>query len=143
MKGRSTICGSHSVVAETLKGALKVAEECGRQSSDVTYDLAIAKIAYQIQSFESPQYDNVFIKLGGFHIEVAYSSKYIDESGGPFILTECGVLATDSRNGFIKGKHYNRCKRLHQLFSAALEILNFTEFIITCDMLDTFNSVEE
>ena len=67
-----------------------------------------------------------------FHIELAYFNaigKYINESGGPFILTESGVLAPGSLNGFIKGKQYNRCKRLHTLLVAALEILRIEEFL--------------
>ena len=36
----------------------------------VTYDLAIAKVAMQIQSQESPKYDQLFINLGSIHIEL-------------------------------------------------------------------------
>ncbi|CAG5019593.1 unnamed protein product [Parnassius apollo] len=38
----------------------------------VTYDLAIAKVAYQIQAMEKPHFDNLFIHLGPFHIMMAY-----------------------------------------------------------------------
>ena len=38
-----------AVVMETMKQALKVAEECGQEYMQVTYDLAIAKVALQIQ----------------------------------------------------------------------------------------------
>ena len=55
--------------------------------------------------------------------------KYIAESGGPFILNESGVLASVSLTGFIKGKHYNRCKLIHMLFSAALQVLRLKEFV--------------
>ena len=45
---------SNSVVMETLKRSLKVVVETGKTSIAVTYDLAIAKIALQIQHAESP-----------------------------------------------------------------------------------------
>lgn len=75
---------SSAVVAETLKMAKKIASEINQEVITVTYDLAIAKIAFQIQSTEAPFYDNVFIQLGAFHIQMAYFKavgKYIEESG--------------------------------------------------------------
>ena len=32
-------------------------------------------------------------------------------------------------NGFIKGKHYNRCKRFHEYLSLSLESLHFQSFL--------------
>ena len=49
--------------------------------------------------------------------------------GGPTILIECGVIANGSLNGFLSGKHYNRCKRIHPLFAVVIEILNFKSFL--------------
>ena len=92
---------SNTVVIETLRRAMKIAAECKMNSISVTFDLAIAKVAYQIQATESPAFDSIFINLGAFHIELAYLNaigKYISESGGPFILTESGVLASGSLN---------------------------------------------
>ena len=63
---------STSVVAETLKRSQKVAEECNKYNISVTYDLAIAKVAMQLQAEEKPTYDNVFIHLGPFHITCAF-----------------------------------------------------------------------
>ena len=123
---------SYAVIKETLKRSPTIAEETSKSSIAVTFDLAIAKIAMQIQHEESPTYDKISINLGGFHIEMAYSNaigKYIDESGGPYILIEAEVLAFSSPNGFIKGKRYNRCKRLHPLLSATFEILHLESFI--------------
>ena len=123
---------SDSVVAETLNRAQKVAIECGKESVAVTYDLAIAKKAMQIQSTENPIYDNVFINLGRFHIEMSFFKvlgKYIEESGGSYILQESGILCKGSMNGFISGKSYNRGKRVHQILSVCMQILHFKEFL--------------
>jgi len=43
---------NHSVVAETMKRSLKVAEESRIETIAVMFDLAIAKIAFQIQGEE-------------------------------------------------------------------------------------------
>ena len=115
---------SISVVVETLKRAKIIAEECGKQN--------IAKIDLQIQAEESPTYDKIFVHLGAFHIEMAFFcaiGKYIAESGGPYILNECHIIERGSLKGFITGKNYNRCKRIHQLFAAAMEILHFKSFL--------------
>jgi len=85
-----------------MKRSLKVAEESRRETIAVTFDLAIAKIAFQIQGEESPQYECLFIALGSFHIELAFFSaigKIVAESGGPSILQESE--AEGSLNGFI------------------------------------------
>ena len=47
----------NSVVVETLNIAKRIADECGKDEICVTYDLAIAKIAMQIQAEESPNFD--------------------------------------------------------------------------------------
>ena len=84
---------SNSVVQETLRRSLQIAEESGRECIASTFDLAIAKIAFQIKEQEAPAFDKVFILLGAFHIELAYLKiigKYIEKSGIPYILTETG-----------------------------------------------------
>lgn len=57
-----------SVVIETMKQSQNIAAEIEQPCITVTYDLAIAKIAMQVQSTEKPAYDNLFINLGPFHI---------------------------------------------------------------------------
>ena len=99
------------VIAETLRISQRVAQECDEQYAVVHYDLAVAKPAMQIQQQQDPQYSNVFICFGPFHIEMAYFGVlgyFLDGSGGPEILTETEVLMPGSMNGFLKGKHYNR-----------------------------------
>ena len=52
----------------------------------LTYDLAIAKITYPIQSEEKTKFKNIFIALGAFHLGMALFHAYgqlIAEYGGP------------------------------------------------------------
>ena len=51
---------SNAVVMETMKRSLSIAQECNRNTIAVTYDLAIAKIALQIQHEELPNFDQLF-----------------------------------------------------------------------------------
>lgn len=120
------------VVQETLKRSQQVAKECNETYAIVHYDLAIAKQALKIQDKEAPKFDNVFICFGPFHINMTYFAclgYLITSSGGPEILCNSGVLAQGSLNGFISGKHYNRCKRLHIVLATALQNLHFQRFI--------------
>ena len=117
-----------------MRRSLCIASESGKQSIAVTYDLAIAKLAMQIQAEEQPAFDNVFVALGSFHIELALFSafgKLISESGGPHILNECEVLDKGTGNGFIKGKNYKCCKKMHELLALSMEILHFESFLYT------------
>ena len=81
-----------------------------------------------IQAAESPEFDNVFVALGSFHIELAFFSalgKIVKESGATHFLGELEILKSGSLNGFIKGKSYNRCKRIHEYLSLSMESLHF------------------
>ena len=60
------------VIAETLKISQRVTDECGEKYAVVTYDLAVAKPAMQMQAVESPLYDHVLICFGAFHIVLAF-----------------------------------------------------------------------
>lgn len=68
-----------------MKISQKLATECGESYVVVSYDLAVAKPALQIQSEESPMYDNVFVCFGAFHIQMAYFAAFgflLADSGG-------------------------------------------------------------
>ena len=103
-----------------MKRSLKLTDETNRNSICVTYDLSIAKIATRVRFEENPSFDNVFVALASFHVEIAFFSaieKVIAESGVPHVLNECEVLAKGSLKSFYKGTHYIICKRLHEILA--------------------------
>lgn len=123
---------NHSTVLQTLELSQKIAEECHAPYIQVTYDLAIARISYCIQTQESPKFDNIFIHMGAFHIEMAFFKAvgfFIEDCGLTHIMTECDLIADGSVTGFIAGKNYNRCKRLHSLMAMSLQQLHFEAFL--------------
>ena len=69
------------------------------------------------------------MKLSGDYLMTQFSKKYITESGGSHIVNETNVVANGSLNRFLLGKHYNRCKRIHPLFSAAIQLLHFEKIL--------------
>ena len=122
---------SNTVVVETLKRSLQVADECGRATISCTFDLNIAKMALAIQAEESPTYDRVFICLGVFHVICAFFcaiGKFVAESGGIQVLAEFDLLASGSTISFLKGKCYKRCTRLHDHLSLSMELLQLHAF---------------
>ena len=126
-------------IQETLRITQRCAKECNQKFGIVTYDLNAAKPAMQIQVTEQPQYNDVFIMLGAFHIEMAFFKaigKLITASGGPDMLTETDVLALGSLNGFLSGKNFNRCKRIHPILALAFEVLHFHAFLKTDEQTD-------
>lgn len=121
-----------SVVYETMRQSQLIAKECQQTYMQVTYDLQITKVAYQIQSVEKPNFDDLFIHMGAFHTMMAYFKalgKFIDDCGLTHMMVESNLLASGSVNGFIIGKHFNRCKRLHPLVSLGLQVLHIEQFL--------------
>ena len=106
-------------------------EECEKQCIVVTYDLAIAKMDYQIQSEEKPKFDSIFIALGAF----------LTESGGPHILNECLALAKESTKSFQTGKNYQRCKCMHEISALAMKKLQFESFLETYENVKDIRSL--
>ena len=87
---------------------------------------------YKFRKKEEPTYDRVFIALRIFHLDLAMFraiGTYIAESGGPYVLNECFVLAKGSTKSFQKGKSCKRCRKLHELLALAMESLHFQAFI--------------
>ena len=122
---------NHCATATRNRG-FQIADESNRQSLCVTCDPAIARMTLKIQKEESPNFDRLFIDFGSFHIEMAFFHSIgsnIVLSGGPSILSQAGIIASNPLRGFISGTHFNRCKRIHKIFAAAMEICQFNAFL--------------
>ena len=59
------------VVKETLKRSQSVSQVCGEEFTLITYNLAVDKIAKQLQCTESPTFDDIFVMFGSFQIELS------------------------------------------------------------------------
>ncbi|CAH2103948.1 unnamed protein product [Euphydryas editha] len=65
-----------SVVLETMKQSQKICKEVNQSSIQVTYDLAIAKVALEMQATYKPDLDNLFI-----HLAVPYNDGLLQSCG--------------------------------------------------------------
>jgi len=144
------------VVQATMERSLKVAEENGQMWHPVTYDLNIAMKAFASQALRAPKFDKLIILLGNFHVVLAFFGAVgtdISDSGLEYLLTEGYVLAEGSLNGFVKGKFYNQCTRIHQITAGVLEQLLYERFlsdrrdqyeeVISRDNVDIFGRYEQ
>ena len=99
-----------------MKRAQQLTVECGKCEIDLTYNLAIAKMVMEIQTEEAPTFDNIFITLRLFHIEMAFFSvigKYISKSGRTHLLLESGIIENGSLTSFLLGRSYKESKCIH------------------------------
>ncbi|OWR54584.1 hypothetical protein KGM_215425 [Danaus plexippus plexippus] len=53
------------------------------------------------------------------------------------------LLVSGSVNGFLEGKHFNRCKRLHPLMELGLQVLHFKSFLEFKNTTVTDQKLEE
>ena len=118
---------------------MNVANETGQEYAVVTYDLQVALKAYSIHAIETPMFDKLLVMLGHFHVELAFYGAvgtFINDSGIEYILTEANILAEGSMMGFIKGKLYNRCTRIHKLLANVLEQKLYERFVFETPEVD-------
>ena len=130
---------NNDVVRETMIRTMNVANETGQEYAVVTYDLQVALKAYSIQAIETPMFDKLLVMLGHFHVELAFYGAvgtFINDSGIEYILTEANILAEGSMMGFIKGKFYNRCTRIHELLANVLEQKLYERFVFETPEVD-------
>ncbi|GFX71541.1 uncharacterized protein TNCV_2695291 [Trichonephila clavipes] len=129
-----------------MEQAQVVGKECNQTYVQVTDDLALAKIAYKIQSTSKSQFNNLFIHLGSFHLMTAFFKTigvFINECGLSHMMIESSIIASvcGSVNGLVEGKHFNRCKRLHLLMALGLQMLHF-DYVLKMDNIE-YNFLKE
>ena len=121
----------NATVQQVLQISQQACREVGQSITLVTFDLAVAKKAYNIIWQQSEIYRDVFVHLGVFHTILSYLGaigKLMRGSGFEDIVTESGICASGSMEGVLTGKHYNRAIRVHSVVMEALERLLFRSF---------------
>ena len=117
------------VVNHILVISEKVRIECKEPYMLVGYDLAVAKPVMPIQEEEAPKFDKLFNALGPFHLRMSYFAcigYFIASSGYDEVICTSDVLGSGSLPGFLVGRYFNRCSRIHPLlFACLLHIQHF------------------
>jgi hypothetical protein len=97
----------------------------------ITFDEAIYCKAKEIQWRRKEEFENVILRMGGFHLAMNYIhviGQCYEESGLDDILIEAGLYGSSTVNRIIKGKSYNRAIRAHKLMFEAMMHLRWAAF---------------
>ena len=77
-------------------------------------DEGVYKIAKEIQLLRPQEFDNIFLGLGGFHMEkvvLACLGSFLKESGAMSVFVETEVFGPVAIDSVLNGGHYVRAKR--------------------------------
>ena len=100
-------------------------------------DEGVYRIAKELQLLNPDAFSNIFLGLGGFHLEkviIACCGKYLEESGVDIIFVENEIFGPSVVNSVMSGGNYIRGKRGMALISEALvrlQLLKFFEILIS------------
>ncbi|KAK3729726.1 hypothetical protein QZH41_002049 [Actinostola sp. cb2023] len=112
----------------------------------ITFDLLIYMKAKQIQWRYPDEFQDLVIRMGGFHIAFNFISligkKYLN-SGLDDLFIESVVYASGTTSAIMNGKSHNRGVRAHKLAMEALFRLMWIAFIKWYNSSDTDKQVEE
>lgn len=121
----------HSTVQEVVRISQEASRAVGQNVTFITFDLAVAKMAYALVWQNKVLYDDVVIHLGVFHILCAYLKaigKMMCGRGFEEIVIDSKICSSGSIERVMSGKHYNRSLRVHKAVLEALEQLLFNAF---------------
>jgi len=86
-----------STVQQCLQTSIEISRKLGQQYTFETFDLAAAKLAYNVIWSKPECYKEVFIHLGAFHITCCYLGavgKLMTGSGIVEIVLESGICSS-------------------------------------------------
>ena len=96
-------------------------------------DEGVYRIAKEIQLLKPEEFGNIFLGLGGFHMEkivFACLGAYLEPSGIFSVLVETECYGQDTINCVISGSHYVRARNAHSMIHEVLISMIFEEFLM-------------
>ena len=94
-------------------------------------DEEVHRIAKEIQLLKPEQFSNIFLGLGGFHMEkivLVGLGTYLESSGIFSVLVETECYGPDTINSVISGSHYSRARTTHSMIHEVLISMMFEAF---------------
>ena len=99
-------------------------------------DEGVYRIAKELQLFKPEKFQNIFLGIGGFHMEkviLACCGKYLEESGIGAVLVENEIYGPGVINSVMDGGNYVRSKRGIAIITEAMEHLQMVSFVDNID----------
>ena len=107
----------YSTIYTVLKTVQEMSKHLQQSTAVITFDLAIYSKAKEIHWRYPEEFQNLVIRLGGFHIALNYLAligKMFQESGLEDVFIESGLYGSSSTMALLQGKSYNRGIRGHK-----------------------------
>ena len=95
-------------------------------------DEGMYRIAKEIQLVKPDKFSNIFLGLGGFHMEkivLACLGAYLEPSGIFAVLVETECYGTDIIRTVISGSHYSRARTAHSMIHEVLMSMMLEGFL--------------
>ena len=121
-----------STVYTVMKNVQSMMASLGQNDSVITFDLAIYVKAKEIQWRLQEEFEDMVIRIGGFHIATNYLAvlgKKYQMSGIEDLLIESGMYGSSTTSTLLKGKSYNRGVRAHKIVMEAMFRLQWRAFV--------------
>ncbi len=121
----------YNTVHSVMTTVQKMMASFGQDVVVITLDEAIYSKAKEIQCRMPEQFDNVVLRMGGFHIAMNFLATIghiYKESGLEDLIVESGLHISSSTAAIMKGKMYNRAVRAHKLMLEVMMRLKWVSF---------------
>ena len=109
-----------------------VLRQKGLRCGTLWSDEGVYRIAKELQLLYPARFENIFLGIGGFHMEnvvIACCVKYLEEIGIDHVLVENEIFGTDIVKSALDGGNYIRGKRGIALISEAICHLQLSAFM--------------
>lgn len=110
-------------VYTVLSRCKAVSEKLGQTYTVVTFDQALYCRAKELVWLKNGEFDNVIIRLGGFHTVMNFLKaigQHMESSGLKDVWIESGIYGENTASHIMNGHAYNKAVRAHKLTLEAL-----------------------
>jgi len=129
-----------------MKNFQDVLKQRSQEYGPLWCDEGVYRIAKELQLLNPDQFDNIFLGLGGFHMEkvlIACCGVYLKESGIDTVFVENEIYGPGVVQSVLSGSNYNRGKRGMMILSEVLQQLQLEAFTSSTVFTDQNNATEE
>ena len=123
---------TYDAILTTMINFQDVLKQKGYPYGGLCADEGVYRIAKEIQLIKPDQFSNIFLGLGGFHMEkivLACLGTYLEPSGIFAVLVETECYGTDVIKTVISGSHYSRARTAHSMLHEVLTSMMLEEFL--------------
>ena len=125
---------SYETIFTAMISFQDILKQKGLANGPLWSDKGVYRLAKEIQLLQPDKCINIFLGIGGFHLEkvvISCIGKYLDVSAINDVLAEKEIFGPNVVNSALEGNHYANGKRAINIIVKALQKLQITSFIDT------------